>query len=656
MTVNTDAINAAIKAYYQRPKLRWACPAFPVAAKTVVIDCNDPDTVDGTFKGIGCPAAGKILYPAGFDMTVYTGLGFTCTSYPLTAPSTSRLNCYDGTTELCKYDYIFLTPQVMDAGTGQAYREIRLANTIAGKQDRDCQFIFPAAADMPHEIKVTGMLRFKCIGGSAVATLPWDNGSGYPSGNINGGIHGALVVTDCVVWMYFEGLKLDANEVLGIDCLESGTNVNANARPSLYIQNCRNVGANSLSSSYAHSDCFQPQSVYDMMYIDRFTGLSRYQVAFLDVQNATTGRIFLSNIECAPTDTVSAYLLYLMSTGSHGSVQSGNPYVIPVSMENIYVADTPGRTWENQQVAPPQSSGTWLDYIRGVYVDPYMSWPTIPQYTGKVRRGKPPGGEMVRAADVGPGYVSPGYLNYPQAVRPTTFPIVSGTKQLGQTLTCADPIWPGNDPTTITDQWRVATGIAMPGPALAGEMAATHVIGTNDSAWVMTSTSSNSIGGGNKTFTIPSGHSYIYDQVVRAVEAGNANNYQYGNLTAVSDTSITMAVNTHSSVTGTSTTSNTIGTGALTFVVSGLVTASPGDAVTVQETADNTNFVTGTVTTFDGTNLVMNATSSGGSGTHTDWTATATHNVSSWNILPRYYCETHTTNSAGTFQQDSNSI
>lgn len=73
---------------------------------------------------------------------------------------------------------------------------------------------------------------------------------------------------------------------------------------------------------------------------------------------------------------------------------------------------------------------------------------------------------------------------------------------------------------------------------------------------------------------------------------------------------------------GTSTSSVTVGTGAKTFtIVEGSRSWAAADALTIWETGDTGNSMSGTVTSYTaGTNtLVMNITSVTGSGTHTDW-------------------------------------
>lgn len=79
---------------------------------------------------------------------------------------------------------------------------------------------------------------------------------------------------------------------------------------------------------------------------------------------------------------------------------------------------------------------------------------------------------------------------------------------------------------------------------------------------------------------------------------------------------------TSSSWSTTSSTSNTIATGAHTFTVaSSVLTATAGDAVMM---TSGINFMVGTVTSYVGTTLVVNAVTIVGSGTYTTWVISST--------------------------------
>lgn len=96
-------------------------------------------------------------------------------------------------------------------------------------------------------------------------------------------------------------------------------------------------------------------------------------------------------------------------------------------------------------------------------------------------------------------------------------------------------------------------------------------------------------------------------------------------------------------VEGTSVTSNSIGTGTKTFtIVSGTVKSTGwtnGEAVIVHNKSDNTKTMTGTVTSWNGTSLVLSIASSAGTGTYTGWvmempaSTIITHNAGSANLF-----------------------
>ena len=73
-------------------------------------------------------------------------------------------------------------------------------------------------------------------------------------------------------------------------------------------------------------------------------------------------------------------------------------------------------------------------------------------------------------------------------------------------------------------------------------------------------------------------------------------------------------------VEGSSTSSVAIGTGSKSFTVTNTITGfTPGETITARYKPAGTNFMTGTVTSWNGTTLVLNVTSVGGSGTRAVW-------------------------------------
>lgn len=83
--------------------------------------------------------------------------------------------------------------------------------------------------------------------------------------------------------------------------------------------------------------------------------------------------------------------------------------------------------------------------------------------------------------------------------------------------------------------------------------------------------------------------------------------------------SATAAASFGSTLTGTSTTSNTIGTGAKTFTTQTGLTFVSGGFVVVVDQASSANYMHGQVTSYSGSTLILNITDIGGSGTKTAW-------------------------------------
>ena len=90
---------------------------------------------------------------------------------------------------------------------------------------------------------------------------------------------------------------------------------------------------------------------------------------------------------------------------------------------------------------------------------------------------------------------------------------------------------------------------------------------------------------------------------------------QAGNASA----SATAAANYAAALTATSTTSNALGLGSLTFTTQAGKQFVAGMFVVVSDSSNPNNYVHGVVTSYSGTTLTINATASSGSGTRTSW-------------------------------------
>ena len=84
-------------------------------------------------------------------------------------------------------------------------------------------------------------------------------------------------------------------------------------------------------------------------------------------------------------------------------------------------------------------------------------------------------------------------------------------------------------------------------------------------------------------------------------------------------TSASNAATIAAGVLATSTTSNSVGTGAKTFTTQSGKQFQAGQYVLISDSANSANFMHGTVTSYSGTSLVINSLDIGGSGTKASW-------------------------------------
>ena len=161
-----------------------------------------------------------------------------------------------------------------------------------------------------------------------------------------------------------------------------------------------------------------------------------------------------------------------------------------------------------------------------------------------------------------------------------------------------------------------------------------------------TSTTSNTIGTGTQTFTIPgAGASYLGARMRAAVTA-SPTVYMEGVVTAVGTNSVTITVvsgdtagagtfsdwslvvtgnkgakgDTGAANSGTSTTSNTIGTGTKTYTVAAGLDLVVGQRVRFADAANPaTNWLEGAITAYSSTTMSVSSDNTAGSGTITNW-------------------------------------
>lgn len=155
-----------------------------------------------------------------------------------------------------------------------------------------------------------------------------------------------------------------------------------------------------------------------------------------------------------------------------------------------------------------------------------------------------------------------------------------------------------------------------------------------------TSTTSLAIALGSKTFFTQPGLGFVAGMSVNASAAGS--DFMAGTVTAYNVSTGQLDVNVLSIggsgvssfwtialtgpagpapiISGTSTTSNTIGAGSKSFTTQAGILFSAGQIIIASSTASPANYMVGTVTSYSGTSLVMNSTVVGGSGSFASWT------------------------------------
>lgn len=88
---------------------------------------------------------------------------------------------------------------------------------------------------------------------------------------------------------------------------------------------------------------------------------------------------------------------------------------------------------------------------------------------------------------------------------------------------------------------------------------------------------------------------------------------------AAAEAAATAASNYAAALTGTSVSSNSIGTGAKTFTTQSGKQWAAGQFIMAVDSANSANYIHGQVTSYSGTSLVIDSQSTGGSGTKTSW-------------------------------------
>jgi len=453
--------------------------------------------------------------------------------------------------------------------SGWARRNLRISHTSGGGVNvptRDVCLLWPTNGSHDCEFSLNGGIVVRQIGGHQKASNPpeiYPGYSGPTSGcDITNGDHALLKMSEVKHSVFTEGFLIDCNTKFGLDAFEPGSsNTLTEARPTFITQNTKIKGVHSDAATGLHADAYQPNGDTGWNCFSHVLIEGSYQGVFADQQGLLYGYIY-DNCEMRYTDPASrqGYMFYLIST-AHMAVSVGNSEIKPSTINKVYVGESTTPTyddWEKFVVFPTDDVGRFTPDIKGVLSEDtnYMSWnDTVPAITGRIRKGKPPAGDIVREADIGYGYVSPGY----QAVCPYPLTIPTETPyatKSGLVLTCVDPVYPGGANSLVTYQWYASEGTANGGNALTpkaitGATSQTYTVGS-DAASIASATGL-TIGTGSKAFTTASPPPFVVNQYVTAYSQADNSKYMRGVVTAVTSSSITI---TSSAVGGSGTVSD----------------------------------------------------------------------------------------------------
>lgn len=236
--------------------------------------------------------------------------------------------------------------------------------------DEDVILRFPADTPRLSIISTTGGRHVRVIGGK---------GTGSSGGRV--------YLRELTGSAFFEGLHLDMTDSNGADALvacgvrpEDGTETT----PDIYIQNCLIENVESFEGR--HADAYQPQGPIGALYVDRLTVTTDYQGLYLEPDwNINSVEIHRANF--SELASISGTFLYFQT----------NPLatVYPVTIADVWCSPL------NAKLYP-------IGAISGNHRK-VMTWDVgATGITGAVVGGRPPE-DFVTAADVGIGYVSPGY-------------------------------------------------------------------------------------------------------------------------------------------------------------------------------------------------------------------------------------------------------
>ncbi len=212
----------------------------------------------------------------------------------------------------------------------------------------------------------------------------------------------AIYVRGSTGTVHIEGVLIRAEADTQFD----GIDVNA-PLATVQVENVRMENVYG-SSTTEHADVIQTWGGARALRVDHLTAKGDYQGLTIAPSLGSVGSVQLKNIDLTaerPPLALAAIthgggIMLWLTAGIDGCQSS------PVTLENVFIADTTGRISPAATVWPSPGSKLPCDpALEGNT----LSWPGLP-VSGSVTLGVPSGGPFVPPGLAGKAYVSPGYL------------------------------------------------------------------------------------------------------------------------------------------------------------------------------------------------------------------------------------------------------
>jgi F5/8 type C domain len=232
--------------------------------------------------------------------------------------------------------------------------------------------------------------------------------------------------------VHIEGILIDAfndqswGDAIAIDAPEA----------TVQVQNVRVNNLRGMSGLTGfHCDVIQPFGGVKELRVDKLTASSTYQGIFTrrdrgDIGNVKVKRTNLVALPALQGSEGGGQMLWMTEANSDGTLPK-------YAYSDVYVTPRPGNTlgWA---VTPDADDSTPVVIANG-----FGQWPSMPNVTGGVWGGAPPGGDFVPSGVAGPGYVSPGY-NLATTATATASSVHQGNTALNGPAKAIDSTWANN--------------------------------------------------------------------------------------------------------------------------------------------------------------------------------------------------------------------